>query len=115
MLGLVIVARLASLAFATAALAAACGSSGGGAGSTAAADLDRGKKVFVASCGSCHSLKAAGTKGIVGGPLDGLALGASTVEDRVRHGGDGMPSFADALSAHDIASVSAFVAAASKR
>jgi mono/diheme cytochrome c family protein len=51
---------------------------------------------------------------VIGGPLDGAGLSASTVEERVRKGGDGMPAFG-ALSAHDVASVAAYVAAVSRR
>ena len=89
--------RLAPLAFVIPALAA-CGSDGGGGKTTAADELARGKKVFVASCGSCHSLRAAGTRGVVGGSLDGLSLGEKGVADVVRTGGGGMPAFETALT-----------------
>jgi cytochrome c551 len=95
------------------ALAAGCGSSGGG-GKSSAADLARGKTVFVEKCGGCHSLKAAGTKGIVGGPLDGVRLRKEFVEQRVRFGGNGMPGFDDTLSDGDVAAVTDFVVSAER-
>jgi len=105
-------ARSLLLATALALLAAACGSSGG---APSKAELARGKKVFVsAGCGNCHSLSAAGTNGIVGGPLDGSKLKKEFVEQRVRFGGGGMPGFEKKLSSGDIAAVAAFVADATR-
>jgi mono/diheme cytochrome c family protein len=90
------------------ALASACGSGGAEKSSTPKAELARGKTVFVEKCGGCHSLKAAGTKGIVGGSLDGLRLKRAFVDQRVRFGGGGMPGFDDTLSDDDIAAVVAY-------
>jgi mono/diheme cytochrome c family protein len=72
-----------------------------------------GREVFVANCGSCHTLSDAGTSGTVGPALDGAALSASAVEAQVRSGGGGMPAFEGMLSDEDITEVSAYVAAAS--
>jgi mono/diheme cytochrome c family protein len=75
-----------------------------------------GKRVFLsAGCGRCHSLKAAGTKGFVGGPLDGASLKFDFVVARVRAGGGGMPSYAKKLSESQIENLAAFVVAATKR
>jgi cytochrome c6 len=105
--------RAALLLLPLAALASACGSSGS---KPSAAQLARGKKVFLsAGCGSCHSLRATGSKGLVGGPLDGLKFREEFVEQRVRFGGDGMPQFEHKLSDMDIKAVSAFVSKASGR
>jgi sulfite dehydrogenase len=94
-------------------LAAACGS---GSSKPSAAELARGKKVFLsAGCGSCHSLSATGSKGVVGGPLDGFKFSESFVEQRVRFGGGGMPQYQHRLSDADIKAVSAFVSKASGR
>ncbi len=41
-----------------------------------AADLANGKKVFTTSCGACHTLDDAGTKGTIGPNLDYAAVGA---------------------------------------
>ena len=44
----------------------ACGSSSGGT----APDLAAGKTTFISSCGSCHTLADAGTKGQIGPNMD---------------------------------------------
>src|SRR6185503_14031065 len=72
----------------------------------------RGKVLFVAACGSCHTLRAAGTHGRVGGNLAEEARSAAEVAARVRYGGEGMPSFGRTLPAAQIAAVAAFVARA---
>ncbi len=106
-----VAARIVPAACVAVVLAAGCGSggSGGGGKPPSAAQLTRGKKVFVAGCGSCHSLRAAGTKGLSGGPLDGLGLSETSVADRVRRGSGGMPAFAKTLTPAQIADVAAFV------
>jgi mono/diheme cytochrome c family protein len=104
--------RIAVLAGALVTLVTACGSDGGGAPS--AAELAKGKKVFVSSCGGCHTLSAAGTKGVSGGPLEGLSFSESFVKQRVHDGGGGMPAFAHELSSDEIEAVSAFVADATR-
>ncbi len=48
-------------------LAAGCGGVGYTEGS---ADKARGEKLFVSQCGQCHTLAAAGTKGVIGPNLD---------------------------------------------
>jgi mono/diheme cytochrome c family protein len=101
-------ARLVFVPLGLVALASACGSDGAKKSSTPRAELARGKTVFVEKCGGCHSLKAAGTKGIVGGSLDGFRLKQEFVEQRVRFGGGGMPGFDDTLSDDDIAAVVAY-------
>jgi len=84
--------------------------SSGGGGAAAAPD---GRKLFADRCGGCHTLSAAGTSGAVGPKLDGATLDAATVAKTVRDGRGTMPSFADDLSAAQIAAVAAFVAKAS--
>jgi mono/diheme cytochrome c family protein len=70
-----------------------------------------GAKVFAdAGCGDCHTLAAAGASGKVGPNLDELRPNQKRVEQQVRNGGNGMPSFADKLSAEEIRQVAAFVA-----
>jgi cbb3-type cytochrome c oxidase subunit III len=49
-------------------LASGCGY--GGVASAAHADTQNGQKLFSASCGSCHTLQAAGTTGTIGPNLD---------------------------------------------
>jgi cytochrome c6 len=69
-----------------------------------------GKAVFTSTCGSCHTLKAAGTTGQVGPRLDDISLGAADVERIVRSGRGGMPALGDKLSKAEISAVAAFVA-----
>ena len=70
-----------------------------------------GKEVFVANCGSCHTLSDAGTSGNVGPNLDTVGLAADEVESQVRSGGGGMPAFEGQLSDEEITEVAAYVAA----
>jgi outer membrane protein assembly factor BamB len=69
-----------------------------------------GQAVFTASCGSCHTLNAAGTTGSVGPNLDDLKPDETTVEQQVRDGGGGMPAFQGRLSDAQIKAVSQYVA-----
>lgn len=50
-------------------LASACGSAGTG-GISAGGDTARGEELFKQQCGSCHTLAAAGTRGVIGPNLD---------------------------------------------
>ncbi|MDP9304512.1 MAG: PQQ-binding-like beta-propeller repeat protein [Actinomycetota bacterium] len=79
-------------------------------GTTTSAAGVQGKQVFVSSCGSCHTLGAAGTTGSVGPNLDQLKPNAARVQKQVENGGPGMPSFSGTLSAAEIAAVSKYVA-----
>jgi mono/diheme cytochrome c family protein len=78
--------------------------SGGGGGKP------DGKAVFTGNCGSCHTLKAAGTSGQVGPQLDGISLDAAAIEQTVRKGRGAMPAFEGRLSAAEIRAVAAYVA-----
>jgi len=70
-----------------------------------------GKAVFAkAGCGSCHTLKAAGSSGNVGPNLDQLKPPKATVAHQVEVGGGAMPAFKGQLSAAEIDAVAAFVA-----
>jgi cytochrome c551 len=69
-----------------------------------------GREIFVANCGSCHTLSDAGTSGTVGPSLDGIGLDVSAVETQVRNGGGGMPAFEGDLTDAEITAVSAYVA-----
>jgi len=69
-----------------------------------------GREIFVANCGSCHTLSDAGTSGTVGPSLDGISLDVSAVETQVRNGGGGMPAFEGQLTDAEITAVSAYVA-----
>jgi glucose dehydrogenase/cytochrome c5 len=69
-----------------------------------------GQLVFESTCGTCHTLAAAGTKGTVGPNLDELAPDEGTVEHQVINGGGKMPAFKGQLSPAEIKAVSKFVA-----
>jgi mono/diheme cytochrome c family protein len=70
-----------------------------------------GKEIFVADCGSCHTLQAAGTSGTVGPNLDELAPEEAAVEQQVFDGGGPMPAFGKegTLDAEEIKAVATFV------
>ena len=71
-----------------------------------------GKDVFVANCGSCHTLSDAGTSGAIGPNLDEISLDESAVEAQVRSGGGGMPAFEGQLSDAEIQAVAGYVVSA---
>jgi cytochrome c553 len=73
--------------------------------------LEGGERVFAANCGSCHTLKAAGTSGEAGPNLDELGPDQGTVERQVESGGGGMPSFKGTLTPEEITDVAAYVSA----
>ena len=107
--------RLAPIALALAFLAlgtSGCGdkkdSSAGDPGSGSP-----GAAVFAdAGCGNCHTLAAAEATAKVGPNLDESRPNKEKVAQQVRTGGNGMPAFADELSAAEIEQVAAFVATA---
>jgi len=68
-----------------------------------------GRSVFVATCGSCHTLSEAGTSGVIGPSLDGVPLSVDQVEAQVRIGGGAMPAFEGDLTDEEIENVSAYV------
>ncbi|MBS1889531.1 MAG: cytochrome c [Actinobacteria bacterium] len=82
----------------------------GGAQSSLSAE---GQTVFTTNCGSCHTLKAAGTTGTVGPNLDELELSLEIVEHQVINGGGPMPAFGNEgiLNAKEIKAVSTYVSA----
>ena len=82
----------------------------GAAGTASSPPHPTAKSVFAGTCGSCHTLSAAGTSGSVGPNLDGTSRDAAAIEGIVRDGTGTMPSFGDKLSAEEIRAVAAFVA-----
>ena len=50
---------------------------------------DPGQELFVANCGSCHTLSAAGTTGTTGPDLDSLAPDEALVKTAIENGGAG--------------------------
>jgi glucose dehydrogenase/cytochrome c5 len=79
-------------------------------GTKRAAGPANGQMVFQSSCGTCHTLAAAGTTGTVGPNLDELAPTEATVEHQVINGGGKMPAFKGQLSSAEIKAVSKYVA-----
>lgn len=78
---------------------------------TAAAGSAQGKSIFVANCGSCHTLAAAGTNGTVGPNLDQKQPNKARVVKQVTNGGAIMPAFKGRLSPAQIDAVATYVAA----
>ena len=68
-----------------------------------------GKSIFVANCGSCHTLADAGTAGAIGPNLDQAKPSKELVVDRVTNGMGAMPSFKDSLDAGQIQAVAEYV------
>jgi cbb3-type cytochrome c oxidase subunit III len=71
-----------------------------------------GKDIFVANCGSCHTLADAGTNGTVGPNLDQLKPSQNVAKNQVINGGGGMPAFKDTLTPQQITAVAKYVASA---
>jgi cytochrome c6 len=80
-------------------------------GGASAAMLAEGKTVFTTNCGSCHTLKEAGTSGTIGPNLDELEPSESTVEQQVINGGGPMPAFGNEgiLKPEEIKAVATYV------
>jgi cytochrome c6 len=81
----------------------------------AAKSSTNGKDIFTANCGSCHTLKAAGTSGTVGPNLDTLKPDLTRVQNQVINGGAVMPAFKGTLTAAQITAVSKYVSSAAGR
>jgi mono/diheme cytochrome c family protein len=73
---------------------------------------EHGRQVFIETCGSCHTLDAAGTTGQIGPDLGDIPLDEANVRRAIEIGGTGsgtMPR--NLVSGVDAADVAAFVAA----
>lgn len=73
------------------------------------ADAAAGKEVFVANCGSCHTLADAGSTGAIGPDLDSALPSYALALDRVTNGRGVMPPFAGQLTEEQIRDVAAYV------
>jgi mono/diheme cytochrome c family protein len=83
---------------------------GGGDAAELKGDPVAGKMIFAdKGCGGCHTLADAGSTGNVGPNLDETKPPTELVVKRVTEGMAPMPSFADSLSAQQIADVAAYV------
>jgi cytochrome c553 len=86
------------------------GTSGEGGTGDGKGDADAGREVFASSgCGSCHTLKDAGSSGNVGPNLDEAKPDFELAHQRVTNGAGAMPSFKDQLSEQQINDVAAYV------
>ena len=88
------------------------GADTGGATTAAGGEGDAaaGAAVFANNnCGSCHTLAAAGSNGMVGPNLDELKPSYDAVMQQVTNGGGGMPAYGGQLSETDIQNVAAYV------
>jgi cbb3-type cytochrome c oxidase subunit III len=81
----------------------------------AAKNATSGKDIFTANCGSCHTLKDAGTNGTVGPNLDQLKPSSAIVEHQVINGGSVMPAFKGTLTPAQITAVAKYVSSAAGR
>jgi cbb3-type cytochrome c oxidase subunit III len=79
-----------------------------GTGATAK-NSTNGKDIFTANCGSCHTLKAAGTSGTTGPNLDQLKPPFEIVQHQVINGGTIMPAFKGTLTPAQITAVAKYV------
>ncbi len=71
-----------------------------------------GRQLFAQhGCDGCHTFEAAGAKGTVGPDLDEVGASPRRVLAQLRKPGGIMPSFADKLSADEMADLAAFVGA----
>jgi cytochrome c551 len=113
------------LALAAALLAAGCGGgdgdgadtdAGNGAGDTGAqtdgdavdGDYGEARRLFISSCGGCHTLSDADTSGAVGPNLDGTSLGEEDIRSIIDSGRGAMPG--GLLRGEQADSVAAYVA-----
>jgi mono/diheme cytochrome c family protein len=77
--------------------------------------ITAGKVVWTnTGCGACHTIKAAGSTGMVGPNLDVKKPVLSLILDRVTNGRNAMPAYKSQLSATQIQDVSAYVYASTK-
>jgi cytochrome c551 len=72
---------------------------------------EHGQELFVETCGSCHTLDAAGTQGQIGPNLGDIPLDEGEVLTAIENGGKGTGNMpAGLLSGKDAEDVAAFVA-----
>ena len=93
-------------------LCAVAGSGCGGSSSKSSGDPKKGRKIFKAQCGTCHTLEDAGTEGTAGPNLDdfGDSLSEDVVANQVKNPTGGMPD--DLARGQEIDDVAAYVAQA---
>ena len=72
------------------------------------AEEQRGSELFVANCGTCHTLEAAGTDGSIGPNLAEAPVDEQEVLDKIAEGPGPMPS--NLVTGADARAVAKFVA-----
>jgi cytochrome c5 len=82
----------------------------GNPSAAAAKNATSGKDIFLANCGSCHTLADAGTSGKIGPNLDQLKPPLSIVQRQVINGSGAMPAFKGQLTTAQITAVAKYVA-----
>ena len=95
-------AAATTLAAALCLAATGCGSSGGSG---------TGRELFAARCGSCHTLKSAGTSGEIGPSFDEFKVTGPIVLAAIKEGPGSMPS--DLIQGADADKVATFLQSAS--
>ena len=95
-------AAATTLAAALCLAAAGCGSSSGGG---------TGRELFAARCGSCHTLKSAGTSGQIGPNFDEFKVTSPIVLAAIKEGPGSMPS--DLIQGAEAQKVATFLQSAS--
>ena len=68
-----------------------------------------GKDIFLANCGSCHTLADAGTSGTVGPNLDQAKPGLEKAVQQIKNGGGGMPPFGGQLTDAQIQTLARYI------
>ena len=74
-----------------------------------AARADDPKAIFLASCGSCHTLADAGALGTVGPNLDNSTVDVEAAARQIANGGSGMPAFKGQLTEEQIRALAEYV------
>ncbi len=91
-----------------------------GTASVAGKQIDRtghedslGKRLFVETasppCGVCHSLEAAGAKGVIGPDLDALKPDARRIRTAIAQGVGAMPAYAEQLTDQEVTALVEFI------
>ncbi len=74
-------------------------------------EAEKGRELFVDSCGTCHTLDAAGTEGSIGPNLDEAQVDEAEVLDVIADGGKGSGNMpANLVTGADAQAVAKFVA-----
>jgi mono/diheme cytochrome c family protein len=73
------------------------------------------KAAFKKNCGTCHTLKAAGTTGKAGPTLDRPRRSLAKITTQIVSGGRFMPSFSGTINSTMIKAIAAYVYAAERK